>query len=54
LFEILFVGGLLQPGGSYVDDGSPICPWAIVNAKDPDEVDEFKKYIDVQNKLIRR
>lgn len=54
LFEILFVGGLLQPGGSYIDDGSPICSWAIVNAKDPASVDDLKKYIDVQNKLIRR
>ena len=54
LFEILFVGGLLQPGGSYIDDGSPICPWAIVNAKEPASTDELKKYIDVQNKLIRR
>lgn len=54
LFEILFVGGLLQPGGSYIDDGSPICPWAIVNAKEPASAEELKKYIDVQNKLIRR
>lgn len=54
LFEILFAGGLLQPGGSYIDDGSPVCPWAIVNAKDPASADDLKKYIDVQNKLIRR
>ena len=54
LFEILFVGGLLQPGGSYIDDGSPVCPWAIVNSKDPASTEELKKYIDVQNKLIRR
>jgi len=54
LFEILFVGGLLQPGGSYIDDGSPICSWAIVNAHEPASTDDLKKYIDVQNKLIRR
>jgi hypothetical protein len=54
LFEILFVGGLLQPGGSYIDDGSPVCPWAIVNAADPASPEEIKKYIDVLNKLIRR
>ena len=54
LFEILFAGGLLQPGGNYIDDGSPVCPWAIVNAKEPASADELKKYIDVQNKLIRR
>jgi hypothetical protein len=53
LFEILFVGGLLQPGGSYVD-GTPTCPWAIVNAEEPASVEKLKKYIDVQNKLIRR
>jgi len=54
LFEILFVGGLLQPGGNYIDDGAPVSPWAIVNAKDPASADDLKKYIDVQNKLIRR
>ena len=54
LFEILFAGGLLQPGGNYIDDGSPVCPWAIVNAKEPASAEELKKYIDVQNKLIRR
>lgn len=53
LFEILFVGGLLQPGGSYIDDGSPICSWAIVNAT-PASADNLKKYVDVQNQLIRR
>lgn len=54
LFEILFVGGLLQPGGNYIDDGAPSCSWAIVNAKEPASVDDLKKYVDVYNKLIRR
>ncbi|KAF5393331.1 hypothetical protein D9757_000581 [Collybiopsis confluens] len=54
LFEIILVGGLLQPGGSYVDDGAPISPFTIFNAKDPAEVEEMKKYVDVLNKLIRR
>lgn len=54
LFEILFVGQLLQPGGSYVDDGSPSCPWAIVNANEPPSVENLKKYVGVQTMLIRR
>ncbi|KAK7472548.1 hypothetical protein VKT23_000663 [Stygiomarasmius scandens] len=54
LFEIILVGGLLQPGGSYLDDGAPISPFTIFNAKDPAQVEEIKKYIEVLNKLIRR
>jgi hypothetical protein len=54
LFEILLVGGLIQPGGSYVDDGAPVSPFTIFNAKEPAEVDDLKKYVEVLNKLIRR
>ncbi|KAF8658314.1 hypothetical protein AX16_002083 [Volvariella volvacea WC 439] len=54
LFEIILVGGLLQPGGSYVEDGSARSPFTILNAKEPAGVDELKKYVDVLNKLIRR
>jgi len=54
LFEILLAGGLLQPGGSYVDDGAPPSPFSILQATEPVEVDDMKKYIDVLNKLIRR
>jgi hypothetical protein len=54
LFEILLVGGLIQPGGSYVDDGAPVSPFTIFNAKEPAEVDDIKQYIEVLNKLIRR
>ncbi|KAJ7647333.1 hypothetical protein FB45DRAFT_893130 [Roridomyces roridus] len=54
LFEIVLVGGLLQPGGSYVDDGAPVSPFTIFNAKDPVQVEDLKKYIEVLNKLIRR
>ena len=54
LFEILIVGGLLQPGGSYVDDGAPPSPFSIFNAKEPVEVADVKKYVEVFNKLIRR
>lgn len=54
LFEILLVGGLLQPGGSYVDDGAPPSPFSIFRAKEPVEVSDIKLYIEVLNKLIRR
>jgi hypothetical protein len=54
LFEILLVGGLIQPGGSYVDDGAPVSPFTIFNAKEPPDVEDLKKYIEVLNKLIRR
>ena len=54
LFEIILVGGLLQPGGSYVDDGAPPSPFSIFNAKEPVEVADVKKYVEVLNKLIRR
>ncbi|KAG7098512.1 hypothetical protein E1B28_000456 [Marasmius oreades] len=54
LFEIILVGGLLQPGGSYYDDGAPISPFTIFNAKEPAQVDDLKKYVEVLNKLIRR
>jgi hypothetical protein len=54
LFEILLVGGLIQPGGSYVEDGAPVSPFTIFNAKEPAEVDDLKQYIEVLNELIRR
>ncbi|TFK44693.1 hypothetical protein BDQ12DRAFT_741975 [Crucibulum laeve] len=54
LFEIILVGGLLQPGGGYVDDGAPVSPFTIFNVKDPGQVEDIKKYIEVLNKLIRR
>ncbi|CAL1707148.1 unnamed protein product [Somion occarium] len=54
LFEILLVGGLLQPGGNYIDDGAPPSPFSIFNAKEPVDVAEIKKYVEVLNKLIRR
>ncbi|KAJ6475368.1 hypothetical protein C8R47DRAFT_1220829 [Mycena vitilis] len=54
LFEIILVGGLIQPGGGYIDDGAPVSPFTIFNAKEPAEVDDLKKYIEVLNKLIRR
>lgn len=54
LFEIILVGGLIQPGGSYIDDGAPTSPFTVFNAKDPASVEDLKKYVEVLNKLIRR
>ena len=54
LFEILLVGGLLQPGGQYVDDGTPLSPFSFLNAKEPVDVADVKQYVEVLNKLIRR
>ena len=54
LFEIILVGGLLQPGGSFIDDGAPTSPFTVFNSKEPAEVDDIKKYTEVLNKLIRR
>jgi len=48
------VGGLLQPGGTFLDDGAPLSPFTIANAKEPLEMGEIKNYIEVINKLIRR
>jgi hypothetical protein len=54
LFEIILVGGLIQPGGSYIDDAAPTSPFTIFNAKDPASIEDMKKYVEVLNKLIRR
>lgn len=54
LFEILLVGGLLQPGGNYVEDGAPVSPFSVFNAKEPVEVADVKQYVEVLNKLVRR
>jgi hypothetical protein len=44
----------LQPGGSFIDDGAPTSPFTVFSAKEPAEVDDIKKYVEVLNKLIRR
>ncbi|KAL4074069.1 hypothetical protein V8B97DRAFT_1937959 [Scleroderma yunnanense] len=54
LFEILLVGGLIQPGGSYVDDNAPPSPFSIFKASDLASIDDLKNYVQVLNKLIRR
>jgi len=54
LFEILFVGWILQPGGSRLDDDAPPSPFSVNNAAEPATVEELKKYVDVFAKVIRR
>ncbi|KAA1476025.1 ARM repeat-containing protein [Dentipellis sp. KUC8613] len=54
LFEVLIVGGLLQPGGSYLDEDGPTSPFSLFQAKEPPQVDDIKKYVEVFTKLIRR
>ena len=54
LFDILFVGGLLQPGGSYLDADGPTSPFSLFQIKLPSEPEDIKKFVEVLNKLIRR
>ncbi|KAF9531622.1 hypothetical protein CPB83DRAFT_848477 [Crepidotus variabilis] len=54
LFEIILVGGLLQPGGTFVDDGAPMSPFTIAKAKEPVDLADLKNYVEVINKLTRR
>lgn len=53
LFEILYVGGLLAPGGSYIDDGAPLSPFSILAAAEP-TVEAVKPYVGVIEKMVRR
>ncbi|KAL8292272.1 hypothetical protein RQP46_001738 [Phenoliferia psychrophenolica] len=55
LFEILLVGGLLAPGGGFAEDGAAKSPFSVIGAaKEPVEVADIKKIVDVFNKLMRR
>jgi hypothetical protein len=68
LFEIVFVGGILQPGGSYVDDEKTTrSPFAIIGGKDEiegtsagegadwkDVLAEVRHKTDVLGKVIMR
>ena len=54
LFDVLFVGGILQPGGSYLDEEGPTSPFSVFQAKEPATVEDIKQYVEVFNKLIRR
>lgn len=54
-FEILLVGGLLAPGGGFLDDGSAKSTFSVTgSAKEPVEVPDVKKIVEVFNKLLRR
>ena len=68
LFEIVFVGGILQPGGSYVDeDKNERSPFAIIGGKDEVEgtaagegadqkeiLAEVTQKVEVLKKVIQR
>ncbi|KAH9162994.1 hypothetical protein EDB89DRAFT_1912971, partial [Lactarius sanguifluus] len=50
LFDILFVGGLLQPGGSYLDADGPTSPFSLFQITVPAQVEDTKKFVEVLNK----
>ncbi|KAK8858667.1 hypothetical protein IAR55_002896 [Kwoniella newhampshirensis] len=52
LFELLFVGGLLQPGGSYLDDKRS--PVYIVKTDDEEWKDGVKGMVEVLKRVIQR
>ncbi|SCZ89291.1 BZ3500_MvSof-1268-A1-R1_Chr9g10358 [Microbotryum saponariae] len=55
LFELLLVGGLLAPGGGFLDDGAAKSTFSVTgSAKEPVEVSDVKSIVDVFNKLTRR
>jgi hypothetical protein len=54
LFDILIVGGLLQPGGLYLDAEGPTSPFSLFQINVSAEPEELKKFVEVLNKLIRR
>ncbi|ORY42133.1 hypothetical protein BCR35DRAFT_311290 [Leucosporidium creatinivorum] len=55
LFEVLLVGGLLAPGGGFIDDGSAKSSFSVIgSAKEPVEAADLKKIVDVFHKLMRR
>ncbi|KAL4402784.1 hypothetical protein ACI68E_000558 [Malassezia pachydermatis] len=53
LFEILIVGGLLAPGGSYIEDGAPLSPFSIFAAKTA-SIEDVRPYVDTIEKMVRR
>lgn len=54
LFEILLVGGLLAPGGGFLDVAPKSSFSILASAKEPVEVGDVKKIVEVFNKLMRR
>lgn len=53
LFEILICGGLLAPGGSYLDEDAPLSPFSIFGAKST-EIKDVRPYVETIEKVIRR
>jgi len=51
LFEILIIGGILEPGG-LLDDDAERSPFSIFSATE--DADDIRKHVEVFNKLIRR
>ncbi|KAI9453423.1 hypothetical protein BJY52DRAFT_846584 [Lactarius psammicola] len=47
LFDILFVGGLLQPGSSYLDADDSTSPFSLFQINAPAETEDIKKFIEV-------
>ncbi|KAI9463703.1 hypothetical protein BJY52DRAFT_932004 [Lactarius psammicola] len=47
LFDILFVGGLLQPGSSYLDADDPTSPFSLFQINAPAETEDIKKFVEV-------
>lgn len=56
LFDILFAGGILAPGGSVITDGDPEKPHKTDKCifSDKNDIATIKAYYDVLYKLIRR
>ncbi|UZJ52027.1 hypothetical protein CBS101457_001347 [Exobasidium rhododendri] len=52
-FEIFITGGLLAPGGSYLDENVPLTKFSIFEAKSAD-IDHVKPFVSTLEKLIRR
>lgn len=55
LFEILLVGGILAPGGNFLDDGAERSPFSLLTSTQyPVDLADMKKHVEVFHKLIRR
>lgn len=52
LFEILLTGGVLAPGGTFIEDDTEGSPFSIFSAENTPE--SIRAHVEVFNKLIRR
>lgn len=52
-FEIFFTGGLLAPGGSYLDEDIPLSKFSVFASKAAD-IENVKPVVSTLEKLIRR